>query len=507
MSLTNLPQWHALQKHYQWMRHQNLNGLFQTNPNRFQDFSLNHADIFVDFSKNLINQETIDLLIALAMAVKLPEAMDALFTGEPVNITENLPALHPKLRDKTNQSLSSFKTMYGLIEQIKQRPDIKHIIHLGIGGSYLGPKMAVYALAQAQTLRCHFISHVGDPILNELLETVQPNHCLLIAASKSFDTIETIMNLKLMLTWLNKNKVSLEDHCFAITQFPDKAKILGIPEHNILTLDAGIGGRYSLCSVMGLTLALMIGVDQFNQFLSGAYAMDQHFIHAPLPKNIPVLLGLINLWYRNFYGSHAAAILPYHPGLKYFPAYLQQLIMESQGKSTQIDHTPVDYATGPVVFGEFGLNAQHSFYQLLHQGTELIPIDFIMALHNPQLSDEHQQFMMANVLSQSQAFMTGKTTTCAHETLSGNRPSTILALTQLSPFTLGALVALYEHKVFVESVIWHINPFDQWSVNYGKQLCRDLLHQIKNKTIDPNMDDSTQGWLKLYFETSYRFQR
>jgi glucose-6-phosphate isomerase len=504
MSLTNLPQWHALQKHYQWMRHQNLNGLFKTNPNRFQNFSLNHADIFVDFSKNLIIQETIDLLIALATAAKLPEAMDALFKGESVNTTENLPALHPKLRDKTNQPLA-FKTMYGLIEQIKQRPDIKHIIHLGIGGSYLGPKMAVYALAQAQTLQCHFISHIGDPILKELLET-EPNHCLLIAASKSFNTIETIMNLKLVLAWFNKNKVSLADHCFAITQFPDKAKNLGIPERNILTLDAGIGGRYSLCSVMGLTLALMIGIEPFNQFLAGAYAMDQHFINAPLSKNIPVLLGLINLWYRNFYGSHATAILPYHSGLKYFPAYLQQLIMESQGKSIRIDRTPVDYATGPIVFGEFGLNAQHSFYQLLHQGTELIPIDFIMALHNPQLSEEQQQFMIANVLSQSRAFMTGKTTTCAHETLPGNRPSTILALTQLSPFTLGALVALYEHKVFVESVIWQINPFDQWSVNYGKQLCRDLLHHMKHKTIDPNMDDSTQGWLTL-FQNINRFQR
>ncbi len=506
--LTESPQWQRLQAHQKEMQSCHLSHLFQADPKRFEKFSHRHAGLILDYSKNLITDHTLELLIQLAQQAQLNQAIEALFTGSKVNTTQQLPALHTALRDPDLSALfiegknimpdirANLRKMTDCIH--KRQKQLKQIVHLGIGGSYLGPKMAVQALAQnaANPIKIKFISYDDEIYLTHLVQNIDPKTCLFILASKSLTTLETRKNAEIVIHRLKQRGLSIADHCLAITHYPDKAEAFGIPAENIFTLTAWIGGRYSLWSAMGLSLAFLIGMEGFLELLAGARAMDQHFRATPFIKNMPVILALLTIWYRNFFHTHAHAILPYDARLKYLPAYLQQLLMESNGKSIQNEGQKINYSTCPVIFGELGFNAQHSFYQLLHQGSELLPIDFLVSFKNHL--NTQQPYVLANVLSQSKALMDGYKGQYSYQTLAGNRPSTTLALTDITPSTLGALLALYEHKTFVESVIWSIDPFDQWGVEYGKQLNQELFAHLKEDKPRCVYDSSTEGLLALY---------
>jgi glucose-6-phosphate isomerase len=523
--LTETPAWHALQRHALHIKKKSLSELFSSDPNRFTQFSLTKAGLTLDYSKNPITTKTLTLLFELADHLALKQHIHALFTGKCVNVTENLPALHTALRDPRTSGLLSngvdvlpgihaaLQKMATFVTQIHEKTwhgttnqPITDIVNLGIGGSHLGPLMAVHALKpyQKNPLRIHFLANVDNNALDQLLQQLNAETSLFIIASKSFTTLETLINAKAILQWMqNKipNKTLLNQHFLAITAQTEKARQFGIAEKNIFPLWDWVGGRFSLCSCIGLSLALAIGMQNFQEFLRGAHTMDQHFLNSPWAENMPILLGLLAIWQRNFFQSEAHIILPYDAALAYFPAYLQQLEMESNGKSVRIDTKQVDYATCPLIFGEIGLNAQHAFYQLFHQGTVHFSADFILALSNRHCTYKNQhQHVIASCLSQSKAFMEGYSSDIPYKTLPGNHASNTLALDQLTPFTLGLLIALYEHKVFVQSVIWQINPFDQWGVEYGKHLNQSIYRDLSETPTKKErlIDSSTQGLINLY---------
>ena len=531
--LTQSPTWQALTKHQQEISAVTMRELFAKEPKRAEHFSLKVGDIFLDYSKNKINQETMVMLLKLARDANLGAKIDSMFSGEKINTTENRAVLHTALRNRSGKPvitdgkdvmpdiLAVLEKMRGFTDKVRNgewrgysgKP-ITDIVNIGIGGSDLGPLMACHALQHYghEKLTMHFVSNVDSTHIMETLRHLHAETTLFIIASKTFTTQETLSNACTAREWLLKAapKDAVAKHFVAVSTNAKEVAAFGIDTQNMFGFWDWVGGRYSLWSAIGLSIALYVGMDQFEQMLDGAHEMDEHFRSAKFGANMPVLLALVGLWNRNFCGAASHAVLPYDQYLARFPAYLQQLDMESNGKRVDKDGTPVDYATGPIIWGEPGTNGQHAFYQLIHQGTDVIPADFIACLYSLNPTGEHQAMLLANCFAQTEALMMGKTANEARAELlaqgltieaaeklvpykifPGDRPTNTLLLGKLTPKTLGMLVALYEHKVFVQGVIWNINSFDQWGVELGKQLANKILPELNPAQSIGNYDAST----------------
>jgi glucose-6-phosphate isomerase len=527
--------WAALAGHFEAHgRDLDLREAFARDAGRFEAMGVEAPEVFADLSKNLIDTATLHFLLDLARECGVEARRDAMFAGAPINASEDRAVLHTALRAPRGAGPFSadvhgvLDAMLAYVETVRDTAGsgIRHIVNIGIGGSDLGPQMVVPALdAFAHPgLTLHFVSNVDGHDIAPVLRQLKPAETLFIIASKTFTTQETMANAHAAKAWFEANGgLETAKHFVATTTNVAAAAAFGI------TTTFGfwdwVGGRYSLWSAIGLPIALAIGADNFRALLGGAHAMDAHFAHAPAAKNLPLLLGLIDVWYRNFHRFTSRSVAPYHQGLKRLPAYLQQLEMESNGKRVDLDGQALPYATSPVVWGEPGTNGQHAYFQMLHQGTDVIPVEFILVkhpthglqnLHGPLLAQLERQhtMLLANGLAQSQALMLGKTTGQAqaesaptaskaldpltlarHRTFPGNRPSTTLLLDQLTPRSLGALVACYEHRVFTSGAIWGINSFDQWGVELGKALCNDLLPRLASGDAG-GLDASTAGLMK-----------
>jgi len=516
-NVTALPAWQALEEHRAAMQGFSMREAFNADPQRFDNFSLSTCGLFLDYSKNLITTETRDLLVKLADEVKLSEAIKAMFDGEILNASEGRPALHTALRrpigDKlkvggTNIMPEVHKVLGQITELVTRIHDglwrgytekpITDVVNIGIGGSFLGPQLVSEALLpySQKGVRCHYLANIDGSEFHELSAKLRAETTLFIVSSKSFGTLETLKNAQAARAWYlaqGGSEAELHRHFIAVSSNNAAAVAFGIREENIFPMWDWVGGRYSLWSAIGLPIALSIGTANFKELLSGAYTMDQHFLTAPFAENMPVILALLGVWYGNFWNAQSHAILPYDHYLRNITKHLQQLDMESNGKSVRQDGSPVTTNTGPVIWGGVGANGQHAYHQLLHQGTELIPADFIVPVVSYNPVADHHQWLFANCLSQSQALMLGKTRAEAeaelrhkgmpeaeverlapHKVIPGNRPSNTLVVERISPRRLGALVAMYEHKVFVQSVIWGINAFDQWGVELGKELGKNV---------------------------------
>jgi glucose-6-phosphate isomerase len=515
--------WAALLGHYQ--AHGggfDLREAFARDPGRAAAFSFEAPEIFADLSKNRLDTATLRFLLDLARECRLEARRDALLAGEPVNLTEGRAVLHTALRAPRGQGPFSTEVhevldrLLAYVEQVRDtaRSGIRDVVNIGIGGSDLGPQMAVPALDAYchRELRMHFVSNVDGHDLAPVLRQLQPQSTLFIVASKTFTTQETMANALAARDWfLRAGGTDTRKHFVATTTNVKAAAEFGID--TTFGFWDWVGGRYSLWSAIGLPIALAIGADNFRALLAGAHAMDRHFATTPLERNLPALLGLLDLWYRNFHGFASRSVAPYHQGLRRLPAYLQQLEMESNGKQVDGAGEPLPYATSPVVWGEPGTNGQHAYFQMLHQGTDVIPVEFIAVKHpTHDLPDLHTK-LLANCLAQSQALMLGKptgealaeraptasptldaATIARHRTFPGNRPSTTLLLERLTPRALGALIALYEHRVFTSGALWGINSFDQWGVELGKALCNGLLPRFASGDL-AGLDGSTAALL------------
>jgi len=546
LDVTQLASWKALQDHRKAMQNFRMRDAFAADPQRFKHFSLSSSGLFLDYSKNLITEQTRELLVNLAREAGLEGAIHTLFDGAYVNSSEHRPALHTALRRPVGDSVlidgqdimpevhRVLNQMTELVSRIHnglwrgytEKP-ITDVVNIGIGGSFLGPQLVSEALVPftQRGVRCHYLANIDGSEFREVTSKLAADTTLFIVSSKSFGTLETLKNAQAARAWCLAQgcpEPELHKHFIAVSSNVKVAVEFGIAAENIFPMWDWVGGRYSLWSAIGLPIALAIGMSNFKDLLAGAYAMDQHFTSAPFEENMPVLLGLLGVWYGNFWGATSHAILPYDHHLRNFVKHLQQLDMESNGKSVRQDGSPVSLETGPVIWGGVGCNGQHAYHQLLHQGTQLIPGDFIVPVvsHNPVA--DHQQWLYANCLSQSQALMLGKTREEAeaelrekglgeaeiaklapHKVIPGNRPSNTLVLERISPRRLGALVALYEHKVFVQSVIWGINCFDQWGVELGKELGKDVYQHIIGRAEGKADDGSTQGLID-YFRGRHR---
>ncbi|CAD5366220.1 Glucose-6-phosphate isomerase [Rubrivivax sp. A210] len=513
------PAWQALRAHYEAQgRAFDLRQAFATDRGRFQALGVEAPEVFADLSKNLVDANTLQLLLALARACDLEARRDAMLAGAPTNTTEGRAVLHTALRAPRGQGPHSdevhgvLDAMLAYAERIRADGRIRHVVNIGIGGSDLGPQMVLPALDEFahRGLSFHFVSNVDGHDITPVLRGLKHEETLFIVASKTFTTQETMANAHAARDWfLAQGGTDTARHFAASTTNVEAAAAFGI------TTTFGfwdwVGGRYSLWSAIGLPIAIAIGADNFRALLAGAHAMDRHFASAPLERNLPVLLGLLDVWYRNFHGFTSRSVAPYHQGLKRLPAYLQQLEMESNGKCVDLNGEPLPFGTSPVVWGEPGTNGQHAYFQMLHQGTDVIPVEFI-AVKCPAhgLHDLHAK-LLANCLAQSQALMLGKTTAQAaaekaptasktlapetlarHRTFPGNRPSTTLLLDRLTPASLGALIALYEHRVYTSGALWGINSFDQWGVELGKALAGDLLPRLASGDTR-GLDGSTAG--------------
>lgn len=485
---------------------------FDGDNERVDHYSIDLEGLYADLSKHLVNDEIRSHLQQLAEQSPLFKRRDAMFAGEIVNNTENRAALHTALRDPDfdNEDIATL-----IVKQLQQMSDvadkirtgkwlgvngdpIKHIVSIGIGGSDLGPKMALEALREfADTeLSFHFISNVDGEPLKTLLGTLDPGNTLFIISSKSFTTQETMLNTNTAITWFKQQTNIAEPlgtpNFVAITSSHDTALNLGIPEPQILSFADWVGGRYSLWSAIGLSVCIAIGPTRFHELLAGAEQMDEHFMHAPIQENLPIQLALIGIWYNNFLNAESLAVIPYCERLTFLPDFLQQLDMESNGKQTTIAGNLTDFDTGPIVWGQTGTNGQHAFFQLLHQGTRLIPVDFIGVVSDTMSDDTHHRTLLASMLAQSAALLTGEDNEQPHQQYPGNNPSTTILLDTLTPYHLGMLLALYEHKVFCQGAIWNINSFDQWGVELGKRITTELLSNPEN----PQLDPSTKELLK-----------
>ncbi|WP_236218547.1 glucose-6-phosphate isomerase [Pseudomonas rhodesiae] len=544
--VTALPAWQALTQHRQAMQDFSMREAFNADPQRFSQFTLSSCGLFLDYSKNLITSETRDLLVALAKEVNLKGAIDSLYAGAPVNSSEGRPALHTALRRPVGDKLSVngvniMPDVHKVLNQITdlvgrihdglwrgytEKP-ITDVVNIGIGGSFLGPELVSEALLSYahKGVRCHYLANIDGSEFHELTMKLRAETTLFIVSSKSFNTLETLKNAQAARAWYlaqGGSEAELYRHFIAVSSNNAAAVAFGIREENIFPMWDWVGGRYSLWSAIGLPIALAIGMSNFKELLSGAYTMDQHFQNAPFEANMPVLLGLLGVWYGNFWGAQSHAILPYDHYLRNITKHLQQLDMESNGKSVRQDGTPVSTDTGPVIWGGVGCNGQHAYHQLLHQGTQLIPADFIVPIVSFNPVSDHHQWLYANCLSQSQALMLGKTRSEAeaelrdkgiaeeevqklapHKVIPGNRPSNTLVVERISPRRLGALVAMYEHKVFVQSVIWGINAFDQWGVELGKELGKGVYNRLTGAEETSAEDASTQGLIN-YFRGRHR---
>jgi len=538
--LTQSSAWQALKAHHAALEPIQMRQMFQGDPARFDRFSLQFDSLLFDYSKNRINEETISLLTALAGQAELAVWIKRMFGGEKINSTEQRAALHTALRNRSERPvlvdgkdvMPDVRRVLGLMRRFSDAvrsgehrghtgKQITDIVNIGIGGSDLGPLMVCEALKPYATkLRAHFISNVDATHLAETLKKLDAETTLFIVSSKTFTTQETLTNARSARAWLIGelgDEQAVAKHFAAVSTNLEATAKFGINSENVFEFWDWVGGRYSLWSAIGLPIALYLGMDRFEELLDGAYAMDEHFRNAPLEKNIPVLMGLLGIWYGNFFGAGSNAVFPYDQYLHRFSAYLQQLDMESNGKGVDRDGNAVDYDTGMVVWGEPGTNGQHAFYQLIHQGTRLIPADFLAPLHSQNPLGEHHAILLANCFAQTEALMLGKAATEAraelgaqglhgaaldallpHKVFPGNKPTNTLLFDRLDPHTLGMLVALYEHKVFVQSVVWNINPFDQWGVELGKQLAGKILPELRDARVASAHDASTNGLVNYF---------
>ena len=527
--------WKALNKHLGDIQNHQLRDLFASQTDRFQQLHLEFEGGLLDYSKNRLNQVTLDKLFDLASEAKLEHWRELLFSGGQINHTEQRAVLHTALRDNKPNPKQTLVTreldrMQQMVEQFSQKKwlgssnkPLREVVVIGIGGSYLGPKLASEALhtyAQKDVL-VHYISNVDAHDMHEVLGLIDPTETLFIVISKSFTTQETSTNMRSCMRWLVEktgDQSVIQKQFIGITANTELALKAGLAANNILSMWDWVGGRYSLWSTVGLPLALLLGMDQFRQLLAGAHSMDEHFRNQDFNKNAPVLMALIGIWNRNFLNLPAYAVLPYDSRLRSLPRYLQQLDMESNGKDVDRHGKACTHQTAPILFGEAGTNGQHAFHQLLHQGTTTVPCDFI-GFRQTNYSQEHHHILLSNMLAQSQAMMTGRTleestamlqaknaeridTLAPAMSFSGNRPSNTLLFDRLTPFSLGSLLALYEHKVFVQGIIWNINSFDQMGVELGKTLGDKILQSLQSKSISNEFDSSTAALLTYLMQQS-----
>ncbi|MEJ2115275.1 MAG: glucose-6-phosphate isomerase, partial [Gammaproteobacteria bacterium] len=506
----------ALASHFEEIKSHTLRELFAQDEQRFSNYSVVYDDLLFDYSKNRINATTIEKLVTLFDECEVQAWRDKMFSGEKINSTENRAVQHTALRNLedhesliTKKQLAVLLLIEAFVEKIYQS-NITDVVNIGIGGSHLGPQFVCDALQQYANgnVNVHFVANVDAGEINRVLEDLNPENTLFIVTSKSFGTQETLTNAKTARKWLLKNpKINIEDHFVAVSANVKKAQQFGIAEDNIFPMWEEIGGRYSLWSAVGLSIALSVGVDAFRSLLKGANAMDKHFVQAPANKNIPALMALLDIWNQNFLGATTHAVLPYDVRLAYLPAYLQQLVMESNGKSVDREGDALECPSSQVWFGDVGTNAQHSFFQLLHQGTQCVSCDFVgvaKATHDNQVQHD---MLLANMIGQTQALMMGQSLEEAgegkfaeHKVFSGNRISNTIFLTELTPYSLGMLLALYEHRTFVQGVLLNINSFDQMGVELGKRLANNLLDKIKGEKSVTDEDSSTNGLIGFYKE-------
>lgn len=495
--------WGRLAAHFERARQFDLRDAFARDPGRFEAFSQQAPHVFADLSKNLIDAEAESLLMALARECGLEAYRDAMFAGERINNTENRAVKHWLLRasdasqDPDSEAVrETLEAMLAYADEVGADPEITDVVNIGIGGSDLGPQMAVAALDAhvRHGKRFHFVSNIDGHELARVLRPLQPRHTLFLVASKTFTTLETMTNARSARQWFHdQGGTDTARHFIALTTNVEAARAFGI------TTTFGfwdwVGGRYSLWSAIGLPIAIAIGASGFRQLLAGAEAMDRHFRTQPLERNLPVRLGLLDVWYRNFHRFGSRSIAPYHSDLRRLPAYLQQLEMESNGKRVDADGHPLTFDTSPVLWGEPGTNGQHAYFQMLHQGTERVPVEFIAVREPAHALPGHHELLLANALAQSQALMQGQHDAGGHRDFPGNRPSTFLLLDTLTPASLGALLALYEHRVFTSGSLWGIDSFDQWGVELGKVLAQEIAQRQESGSTD-GLDPSTAGLLR-----------
>jgi len=539
--LIKSPAWQALNAHHKSIAPCHMRQMFQDDSKRFEKFSLKLGNLFFDYSKNRINEETVKLLVELADQAELSDNIKRMFIGDRINSTEQRAALHTALRNRSDQPVyldhkNVMQDVCRVQELMRKFSDavrngqhtgytgkaIRSIVNIGIGGSDLGPLMVCEALKPYSnpSLQVHFVSNIDASHLSETLKKIDAETTLFIVSSKTFTTQETLTNAHSARSWLIAqlgDEQAVANHFAAVSTNLDATARFGIHPDKVFEFWDWVGGRYSLWSAIGLPIALYVGMDKFEELLEGGHEIDEHFRSAPLEQNIPVLMGLLGIWYGNFFGVGSNAVFPYDQYLHRFPAYLQQLDMESNGKGVDRDGTIVDYDTGMVVWGESGTNGQHAFYQLIHQGTRLIPVDFLAPIHSQNPLGEHHSILLANCFAQTEALMVGKTTAEAraeltaqgmqgdaleallpHKVFAGNKPSNTLLFDKLDAHTLGMLIALYEHKVFVQSVVWNINPFDQWGVELGKQLAGNILPELSETAQLSQHDASTSGQITYF---------
>jgi glucose-6-phosphate isomerase len=537
--LKNTPQWQNLEKNYEEIKKIHLRELFK-DENRFNKFSIrdNFLGVTFDYSKNIINSDTFRLLIEFVKAAKVNEYTKKMFSGEKVNWTEKRAVLHVALRNRSNMPIyvdgkdvmPEIKTVLKKIEKFSNDlrsgkwvgatgKKITDVVNIGIGGSDLGPKMVCEALKYyADGPNVYFVSNIDGADIYEVLKKLNPETTLFIVASKTFTTLETITNALTARKWLT-DKIgdkAVVNHFIALSTDAKKVKEFGIDENNMFEFWDFVGGRFSLWSAIGLPIACYVGFDKFIELLDGAYYVDQHFLNTPYEKNIPVIMAALGVWYNNFFRASNYAVLPYSQYLNKFPAYLQQGDMESNGKTINFEGHRVDYETGPIIWGEPGTNGQHSFYQLIHQGTKFIPCDFIGFVNPPEKIGDHHEKLMANYFAQTEALAFGLTKGEAvenlkkmgvppadvrilapHKVFEGNKPTNSILFNELTPRTLGALIALYEHKIFIQGIMWRINSFDQWGVELGKVLANIILPELKGQA-DNEHDNSTKNLIKIF---------
>ena len=520
--------WQALVDHRKNIARTSLQEMFIQDPERAESFSAEINKLYVDYSKHYITEETIQLLMSMAQSTDLIGAIQKLFSGATINRTENKAAMHMALRAPADkacliegenvskqihdelQHMQDFVTALhsGGVRGHTDKP-IETVINIGIGGSDLGPKLATAALSDfaVSDIEIHFVSNVDSNDIDSALEKSEPETTLFIISSKSFTTKETLLNAETAITWLKKHGCKSPDkHLLAVTANHHAAETFGVKNENIFHIWEWVGGRYSLWSAIGLPIAIRIGMDNFRDFLSGASSMDQHFCEQALENNLPVILALIDIWYINIFHAETIAIFPYDHSLNMLPTYIGQLIMESNGKQIDNEGNQIKYNTSPVIWGGTGNNAQHAYFQCLHQGTHLVPVDFIVSLKSNNENKNHHQELLANCLAQSEALMNGHTEADqaeisqeAYKNIPGNRPSTTILLDELSPATLGSLLSLYEHRCFVQAHIWNINPFDQWGVELGKNLAKQISEELREGTDNGVTHDSSTERLISYY--------
>ena len=535
---TSTAAWKKLQEHFEKIENVHMKDLFTDDMHRADKFTIDWQDFYVDYSKNRITEETKDLLLDLAKEVQLEEAVNTYFSGEVINETEDRAVLHTALRTpiteevyvdginvipeicKVKEKISKFtnQIINGDKKGFTGKP-FTDVVNVGIGGSDLGPAMVVESLQYYKNhLNTHFVSNVDGDHVNEIIKKLNPETTLFVIVSKTFTTQETLSNANTIREWFLKfsNETAISKHFVAVSTNVDSVKEFGIDANNIFPMWDWVGGRFSLWSAVGLSISLSVGNDNFERLLSGAHEMDEHFKSEPFEKNIPVMLALLSVWYNNFFKAESEAIIPYSQYLNQFATYLQQGIMESNGKSVDRNGNKINYQTGTIIWGEPGTNSQHAFFQLIHQGTKLIPADFIGFAQSLHGNQDHQDKLISNFIAQTEALMNGKSYNevlnelsdnglsqieiskmASFKVFDGNKPTNTIFIKKLTPESLGKLIAMYEHKIFVQGIIWNIFSFDQFGVELGKQLAKNILHDIKNNTIT-NHDASTANLLNFY---------